>query len=70
MTLLEAPAFVDAGNPLTTSVVAAAALTVIGVCVPLIPALTVSVAVIDWGPAVRRTTPLNDFVPLSPRTNV
>src|SRR5260370_38901436 len=48
------PAVVLEGNRLSTKWLAAAALTVMAVCLPVILLLTVSVAVMDWLPADRK----------------
>ena len=52
MTLLAAPAVSVVGKPVTVNEVAAAALTVMPVSLPVMAGVAVSVAVIDWVPAV------------------
>ena len=63
------PAVTGLEKPETVKVEAEAGLTVIPVCEPVIVPVTVSVAVIDWVPAVFNVTPfVNVWAPLSPDT--
>ena len=62
------PAVVGDGKPDTTSVLVAAGLTVM-LALPVIEEVTVSVAVIDWLPAVFRVAE-NVWTPASPPVNV
>ena len=66
MTLWAAPAVVGLGKPETVRVAAPVGFTVMPLWVPLMVPVTVSVAVMDWVPAVLRVTPLVKVcVPLS-----
>src|SRR5713226_4842334 len=56
------PAVTDDGKPATMNVLAAAGLTVIPICAPVMLEDTVSVAVRDWAPAVFKVA-LNEPVP-------
>ncbi len=63
------PAVVGVVKPETLRVVAAAGLTVMAPWVPVIVPVTVSVAVIDWVPAVFSVTE-KVWIPSSPATKV
>ena len=67
--LCATPAVVGLGKPLSTRLAAAAALTTIPLCVPVMEPATVSVAVIDCAPAVFNV-PLNACTPASPTVKV
>ena len=60
---------VGLGNPETVSVAAPAGFTVMPLWVPVMVPVTVSVAVIDWVPAVLRVTE-KTCVPASPPVKV
>ena len=71
VTLWAVPAVVGLGKAETVKVAAAAGFTVMEPSVPVMVPVTVSVAVMDWVPAVLRVTPLvKVWTPLSPATKV
>ncbi len=71
VTLWAAPAVVGLGKPETTRVAAGPICTVMALWVPVMVPVTVSVAVMDWVPAVLRVAPLvKVWTPLSPATKV
>jgi hypothetical protein len=63
MKLLAVPAVIEDGYPEMIKLLAAAGLTAIPVCEPVMLLVTVSVAVMDWVPAVFNVA-LNEPVPL------
>ena len=69
VTLPGVPAVTGFGKPETVSVAAPAGFTTMPLWVPVMVPVTVSVAVIDWVPAVLRVTE-KVWVPLSPATKV
>ncbi len=71
MTLWAVPAVTGLGKAETTRVVVVPGSTVMALWVPVMVPVTVSVAVMDWVPAVLRVTPLvKVWTPLSPATKV